>query len=151
MKQISEVGTTTAKASSSERTPCSARPGPTVATSAPTAPTMVRPTPTAAGARVADARALEDAGAWGIVLEMVPASVTRQVIERIEIPTIGIGAGNGTSGQVLVCYDMLGLTDDFQPRFLKRFEQLGERVREATGAYLEQVRNRSYPGDEHSY
>lgn len=104
----------------------------------------------AADALVEDARALEEAGAYAVVLELVPADVAQRVTEALTIPTIGIGAGNATSGQVLVGYDMLGLTD-FTPRFLRHFAELGDQVRDATRAYVDAVHDRSYPDSEHSF
>lgn len=98
-----------------------------------------------------DARILEEAGAWGIVLEMVPANLAGRITREISIPTIGIGAGNATSGQVLVGYDMLGLNDGFKPKFLKRYDDLAERTRSATKAYIREVRGRAYPDDDHSF
>ncbi|MGM0574140.1 MAG: 3-methyl-2-oxobutanoate hydroxymethyltransferase [Myxococcota bacterium] len=100
---------------------------------------------------VADARAVQDAGAFCLVLEMVPAPLAKRVTEALEIPTIGIGAGVHCDGQVLVCYDFLGLTDDFSPRFLKRYDTLAERVREATRTYVREVKDRAFPTDEHSF
>lgn len=105
----------------------------------------------AAARLLREARIVQDAGAYALVLEMVPATLARQVTEALAIPTIGIGAGNGTSGQVLVCYDMLGLNDGFRPKFLKRFAELGTTVREATAAWVEEVRTGTYPGDDHSF
>ncbi|MGH7628296.1 MAG: 3-methyl-2-oxobutanoate hydroxymethyltransferase [Gemmatimonadales bacterium] len=99
----------------------------------------------------ADARALEDAGAFGIVLELVPASLARRVTGSLTIPTIGIGAGAGCDGQVLVLHDMLGLNEAFKPRFLKHYAELAEGVRRAARAYAEEVRTGRYPGDEHSF
>ena len=98
-----------------------------------------------------DARALQDAGAFMIVLEMVPAELGRRVTEALSIPTIGIGGGPHTSGQVLVIYDLLGLNLDFQPRFLKHFARLEDTVTAALESYRDEVRERSYPGDEHSF
>lgn len=105
----------------------------------------------AADALIEDARVLEEAGAYAIVLEMVPKPLATRVTEAIGIPTIGIGAGNGTSGQVLVCYDMLGLNDGFNPTFLKKFAELAGTVRDATRAYCDEVKARSYPDDAHSF
>mgnify|MGYP002619637534 CR=1 FL=1 len=98
-----------------------------------------------------DALALEGAGVYALVLEMVPATLAARVSQALRVPVIGIGAGAHTDGQVLVCYDMLGLNRGFQPRFLKRFETLGERVEEAVRAYIAEVRARSFPGVEHSF
>lgn len=103
-----------------------------------------------AAALIDDARALEDAGAYAIVLELVPAPLATRVTEAVGIPTIGIGAGSGTSGQVLVSYDMLGLSG-FEPKFLKQFAQLGDEVRRATREYVAEVQSRQYPGPEHSF
>ncbi len=99
----------------------------------------------------ADARALEDAGAFGIVLELVPAPLARRVTASLTVPTIGIGAGAGCDGQVLVLHDMLGLNETFTPRFLKHYAELAEQVRRAARAYAEEVRTGRYPGDEHSF
>ena len=98
-----------------------------------------------------DALALQEAGVYAIVLEMVPADLAIEVTQALRIPTIGIGAGNGTSGQVLVGYDMLGLNDAFSPKFLKRYANLADTVREATAAYIAEVGDRSFPGPEHSF
>ncbi len=98
-----------------------------------------------------DALALQEAGVYAIVLEMVPADLAIEVTQALRIPTIGIGAGNGTSGQVLVGYDMLGLNDGFSPKFLKRYANLADTVREATAAYIAEVGDRSFPGPEHSF
>lgn len=106
---------------------------------------------TAAERMVEDARVLEEAGAYAIVLEMVPVEVAAAVTEALRIPTIGIGAGNVTDGQVLVGYDLLGLNDSFQPRFLKKYADLAGTVRDAFAAYVAEVRERAYPADEHSF
>jgi 3-methyl-2-oxobutanoate hydroxymethyltransferase len=98
-----------------------------------------------------DARELEDAGAFGLVLELVPAALAARISETLRIPTVGIGAGAGCNGQVLVLYDMLGLNETFSPRFLKRFAPLAGTVREAARAYAKEVRAGSYPGAEHSF
>ena len=105
----------------------------------------------AADRMVEDACALEAAGAFAIVLELVPASVAARVSEAVSIPTIGIGAGVDCDGQVLVLHDMLGLNEDFSPKFLKRYGELGAAVRKAVGQYVEEVRDGSYPDDEHSH
>ncbi len=98
-----------------------------------------------------DAGALEAAGACAIVLELVPAAVSRRITAGLTIPTIGIGAGPGCDGQVLVLHDMLGLNEGFSPKFLKRYAQLGGAVRDAVRAYGGEVRAGSYPGKEHSF
>ncbi len=106
----------------------------------------------AAAARLEeDARALEEAGAFSIVLELVPAALARRISQSLTIPTIGIGAGAGCDGQVLVLYDMLGLNETFRPRFLKHYAQLAEVVRGAARAFTDEVRTGRYPGDEHGY
>ena len=105
----------------------------------------------AADQLVEDARALEDAGVYALVLEMVPAELAARVTEAIDIPTIGIGAGRQTDGQVLVIYDLLGLDTSFTPKFLKRFAEMEERAIEALSEYREEVRAREFPGDEHSF
>jgi 3-methyl-2-oxobutanoate hydroxymethyltransferase len=98
-----------------------------------------------------DARALEDAGAYLIVLEMVPQELAARITESLSIPTIGIGAGNATSGQVLVLQDLLGMNQDFRPKFVKRFENLEESVVKALGVYGDEVRGRTFPGADHSF
>ncbi|HEU4584310.1 MAG TPA: 3-methyl-2-oxobutanoate hydroxymethyltransferase [Gemmatimonadaceae bacterium] len=100
---------------------------------------------------VEDARALEEAGAFSIVLELMPAAVAARVTESVSIPTIGIGAGAGCDGQVLVLPDLLVLNDRFAPKFLKRYASLAEEVRSAIGKFGEDVRNGRYPDDEHSF
>ena len=105
----------------------------------------------AADRLLADALALQDAGAFAIVLEMVPGQVAARVTAELAIPTIGIGAGVGCDGQVLVCYDMLGLNDRFSPRFLKRYADMATTIRDATGTYVREVKAREFPGDEHTF
>jgi 3-methyl-2-oxobutanoate hydroxymethyltransferase len=105
----------------------------------------------AAERMVADARRLESAGAFSLVLEAVPAEVARTVTEALTIPTIGIGAGPHCDGQVLVVHDLLGLTTGRTPRFVKRYANLGEQIVEAAGAFAREVAEGEYPGPEHSY
>jgi 3-methyl-2-oxobutanoate hydroxymethyltransferase len=105
----------------------------------------------AADRLVDDARKLEEAGAFSIVLELMPADAAARVTEAVSIPTIGIGAGAGCDGQVLVLPDLLGLNDRFKPKFLKRYASLADEVRGAVGRYGEDVRNGRYPDDEHSF
>jgi 3-methyl-2-oxobutanoate hydroxymethyltransferase len=106
----------------------------------------------AAAIRMVDeARRLEDAGAFSIVLELVPAAVASEVTAAVSIPTIGIGAGAGCDGQVLVLPDLLGLNDRFAPKFLKRYASLADEVRAAVGKYGDDVRTGRYPDDEHSF
>ncbi|MEO7984889.1 MAG: 3-methyl-2-oxobutanoate hydroxymethyltransferase [Gemmatimonadales bacterium] len=105
----------------------------------------------AADRLLADAGALEEAGAAAIVLELLPAELATRISKSVAIPTIGIGAGPGCDGQVLVLHDMLGLNDQFNPKFLKRFAELGETVRSAVREYAAEVRDGRYPGSEHSF
>lgn len=100
---------------------------------------------------LADARAAEDAGAFSIVLELVPKNLARLISEELSIPTIGIGAGPDCDGQVLVSYDMLGLTGDFSPKFLKKYAQLGEQVVAAASDYVSEVHAGSFPDESHSH
>jgi 3-methyl-2-oxobutanoate hydroxymethyltransferase len=100
---------------------------------------------------VDEARRLEDAGAFAVVLELVPSEVAARVTASVGIPTIGIGAGAGCDGQVLVLPDLLGLTDGFAPKFLKRYAALGDGVRDAVRAFAGDVRRREYPGPEHGF
>lgn len=99
----------------------------------------------AAAELLLDALALEDAGAFAIVLEAIPDDVARAVTSRLRIPTIGIGAGPHCDGQVLVSYDMLGLFDTFVPKFVKQYAQLGESILSATKSFTRDVREGTYP------
>jgi len=107
--------------------------------------------PAAAGRLLADAKALEEAGACSIVLELLPAELASRISQALTVPTIGIGAGPGCDGQVLVLHDMLGLNDQFNPKFLKRFGELGDAVRTAVRSFAGEVRDGRYPGAEHSF
>ena len=107
--------------------------------------------PAAADRLVDDARALEEAGACATVLELRPTEVARRVTAALRIPTIGIGAGIGCDGQVLVLHDMLGLNQGFAPKFLKHYAELGASVRAAVRDYAGEVRAGRYPGPEHSF
>jgi len=98
-----------------------------------------------------DARAVEAAGAFSVVLEKVPAGLTARITQTLTIPTIGIGAGVQCDGQVLVIDDMLGLFTDFRPKFVKRYAELGRAADEAIAAYAAEVRSRAFPADEHSF
>jgi 3-methyl-2-oxobutanoate hydroxymethyltransferase len=104
-----------------------------------------------AGLILEDARALEDAGCFSMVIECVPALVAAHVTRSLQVPTIGIGAGPETSGQVLVLHDLLGLTPDPLPRFVKRFADVSTIAIEALSRYRDEVRTRAYPSDEHVY
>jgi 3-methyl-2-oxobutanoate hydroxymethyltransferase len=98
-----------------------------------------------------DAKALQAAGAYAIVLEGMPADLGRRITETLDIPTIGIGAGPHCDGQVLVCYDFLGMFGDIQPKFVKRFAELGKAVVEATRAYVGEVQSGAFPDAAHSF
>jgi 3-methyl-2-oxobutanoate hydroxymethyltransferase len=98
-----------------------------------------------------DARAVQEAGAFAIVLEMVPAALAERITAELAIPTIGIGAGAGCDGQVLVWHDLLGLDARFTPRFLKRYAELEPSVVEALARYVREVQEGSFPGPEHSF
>ncbi len=100
---------------------------------------------------MADAQAVEAAGAFSVVLEKVPAGLAGRITEALTIPTIGIGAGVDCDGQVLVVDDMLGLFTDFRPKFVKRYAELGVAADQAIAAYAADVRARAFPGDEHSF
>ena len=97
------------------------------------------------------ALALQDAGCYAIVLEGVPADLAEQISASLAIPTIGIGAGAGCDGQILVLYDMLGLNPGFEPKFLRHFAQLGKDAIRALNTYAEEVRGGSFPAPEHEY
>jgi 3-methyl-2-oxobutanoate hydroxymethyltransferase len=98
-----------------------------------------------------DALALQEAGCFSLVLEAVPAAVAEAVTQQLTIPTIGIGAGGGCDGQVLVFHDLLGLFDRFTPKFAKRYAQLRQPILEAFRAYREEVESRSFPTKAHSF
>lgn len=98
-----------------------------------------------------DAKDLEKAGCFAIVLEKIPADLARIITESLTIPTIGIGAGIHCDGQILVYTDMLGITNEFQPRFVRRYDVLRERMLDAVGRYIADVRSGSFPSDEESY
>jgi 3-methyl-2-oxobutanoate hydroxymethyltransferase len=98
-----------------------------------------------------DARALEAAGCYTLVLEGIPATLARQITDAIGIPTIGIGAGAGCDGQVLVIYDLLGLDPSFKPRFVRRFAQLADVIVEAAKSYAAEVKAGTFPADAESF
>ena len=100
---------------------------------------------------MSDAIAVEDAGAFAVVLEKVPMGLAARITQRLTIPTIGIGAGIHCDGQVLVIDDMLGLFTEFKPKFVKRYADLGRTADEAIATYAAEVRARQFPGDEHSF
>jgi 3-methyl-2-oxobutanoate hydroxymethyltransferase len=98
-----------------------------------------------------DARALEEAGCYSIVLEGIPRDLARRVTEAVTIPTIGIGAGVDCDGQVLVIYDLLGMNETFRPKFVKRYDNLGVRIRTAVEEYVGEVKDGLFPTEEHSF
>jgi len=98
-----------------------------------------------------DAASLEDAGCFSIVLEGIPADLGKDISELISIPTIGIGAGPDCDGQVLVIQDMLGMFSDFNPRFVKRYAELGDQMKKAFSTYAHEVQQGTFPGPEHCY
>jgi 3-methyl-2-oxobutanoate hydroxymethyltransferase len=100
---------------------------------------------------IADAEALEQAGIFSLVLEMVPSSVARIITERLKVPTIGIGAGNDCDGQILVTDDLLGKYTDFKPRFVRRYANLAEVCAEAIANYTKDVREKSFPNEAESF
>jgi 3-methyl-2-oxobutanoate hydroxymethyltransferase len=108
-------------------------------------------TATSATRLLEDARALEVAGCFAVVLEAVPAEVAGRITEALRIPTIGIGSGARCDGQVLVWHDLLGLTAGHLPRFVKQYAQLGDQIVAAVEAYVADVRAGTFPGDAHTY
>jgi len=100
---------------------------------------------------LADAKGLQEAGAFSIVLEGVPSKLAATITDALRIPTIGIGAGPGTDGQVLVLHDMLGLTSGKAPKFVKRYANLAEEIARAATSYADDVREGKFPGPEHEY
>ena len=100
---------------------------------------------------IADAKMLEEVGCFGIVLEKIPAKLAKKVAESVNIPIIGIGAGNGVDGQVLVVHDLLGMTHEFHPRFLRRYLNLYEEMSNAISQYVTDVKTRDFPNEEEQY
>jgi 3-methyl-2-oxobutanoate hydroxymethyltransferase len=98
-----------------------------------------------------DARALEQAGCYAIVLEGMPRELAQEITDGISIPTIGIGAGVHCDGQVLVIYDLLGMNEEFRPKFVKRYDNLAVRIRTAVEQYITEVRTGEFPDEEHSF
>lgn len=98
-----------------------------------------------------DARAVEEAGAFALVLECVPSKLAKIISEQLTIPTIGIGAGAGCDGQILVYQDMLGMFSDYTPKFVKRFAEVGSVMKEAFANYIKEVQAETYPADEHTF
>lgn len=100
---------------------------------------------------LSDAHALEEAGCFSIVLEKIPAQLGTQVARELKIPIIGIGAGNGVDGQVLVIHDLLGITHDFSPRFLRRYHNLYAEITGAVESYIRDVKNLDFPNEREQY
>ena len=100
---------------------------------------------------LADARAAQEAGAFGVLLELIPRDIAAQITRELAVPTIGIGAGPDCDGQVLVSYDMLGLTDGFHPKFVKHFAELRAEATRAAQQYVTEVRSGAFPDDAHSH
>jgi 3-methyl-2-oxobutanoate hydroxymethyltransferase len=98
-----------------------------------------------------DALMLEEAGAFSVILEAIPAPIAKRITERLTVPTIGIGAGIHCDGQVLVVHDMLGLFDRFTPKFVKRYVNLSESMLKAFGSFREEVSRGEFPTDQHSF
>ena len=106
---------------------------------------------TAAAQMLEDAEALQAAGCFSIVLEKIPSGLAKRITEAVKIPTIGIGAGPSCDGQILVLHDMLGLYEDFTPKFVKQYARLAEQIRSAVQNYMKEVREGRFPGREHSF
>jgi 3-methyl-2-oxobutanoate hydroxymethyltransferase len=100
---------------------------------------------------IEDAKILEEAGAFALLLEGMPAALAERISRTVQIPTVGIGAGSGCDGQVLVIYDLLGMDNSFNPKFAKRYARLHDTITSAVRTYIEEVRTGAFPGDEHSY
>ncbi len=100
---------------------------------------------------LSDAKLLEETGCFAIVLEKVPAKLAEKISKSISIPVIGIGAGNGTDGQVLVLHDMLGMTHEFNPRFLRRYLNLNEQISESVRRYIKDVKSKDFPNEKEQY
>ena len=100
---------------------------------------------------ISDAKLLEEAGCFGIVLEKIPASLGKKVADELKIPVIGIGAGGYVDGQVLVLHDMLGITQEFSPRFLRRYHNLAAEIKGAVGSYIDDVKSKDFPNEKEQY
>jgi 3-methyl-2-oxobutanoate hydroxymethyltransferase len=98
-----------------------------------------------------DAKLLQDAGCFALVLEKIPATLAKEVSESLQIPTIGIGAGKDCDGQVLVMHDMLGINTEFRPRFLRQYLNLHDQVTKAVGQYIKDVKSKNFPSDKEQY
>jgi len=100
---------------------------------------------------IKDAKLLEETGCFALVLEKIPAHLGQKVARELKIPVIGIGAGNGVDGQVLVLHDMLGITQKFSPRFLRRYHNLGAEIKGAVGNYINDVKALDFPNEKEQY
>ena len=100
---------------------------------------------------IEDAKLLEQAGCFALVLEKIPAELATRVSKELSIPTIGIGAGGGCDGQVLVMHDMLGINQGFSPRFLRRYADLGNAITDAVGSYITDVKSSDFPNEKEQY
>jgi 3-methyl-2-oxobutanoate hydroxymethyltransferase len=98
-----------------------------------------------------DARLLQEVGCFAIVLEKIPATVGAKIASELRIPIIGIGAGNGVDGQVLVMHDMLGITQEFSPRFLRRYANLQKTIKDSVNHYIQDVKSKNFPSDQEQY
>jgi len=104
-----------------------------------------------AQAMIEDAKRLEEAGAFALVLELVPEELASRITEQLDIPTIGIGAGRGCDGQVLVFHDLLGYGFDHPKKFVKTYTAIGEQIQQAIGNYVDDVKNQKFPAEEHAF
>ena len=100
---------------------------------------------------ISDAMLLQEIGCFGMVLEKIPATLTKQVSEMLTIPTIGIGAGPDADGQILVVHDLLGINTEFKPRFLRRYAELGPLMTQAVAHYVDDVKQRDFPNEKEAY
>ena len=100
---------------------------------------------------ISDAQILDKHGCFGIVLEKIPAKLAKEITDTVSIPTIGIGAGSDVSGQVLVFHDMIGMTQQFSPRFLRRYHNLSEEIINSVNSYIHDVKSRDFPNEKESY
>ncbi|WP_058485744.1 3-methyl-2-oxobutanoate hydroxymethyltransferase [Defluviitalea phaphyphila] len=100
---------------------------------------------------IEDAYILQEAGVFSIVLECVPYPIAEHIAKKLDIPIIGIGAGKGVDGQVLVCFDLFGMYEDIRPKFVKQYLNMGEKIKEGVKKYIEEVRQGIFPEEKHSY
>jgi 3-methyl-2-oxobutanoate hydroxymethyltransferase len=100
---------------------------------------------------IEDAKALEEAGCFAIVLEKIPANLAEKVVKMVSIPIIGIGAGNGVDGQVLVVHDMLGINNEFSPRFLRKYNNLHDQMMDSFQNYIRDVKSGDFPNESEQY